>query len=603
MRDSQRGMTAENRETRSQGHGSSESTAAVILGTERTMRHFYRILYAGLIFLVCACASGLKFSAARFPAGQWSGRTLVQTHDGLINGHRDLDNTFAWLGIPYASPPVGDLRWKAPREPAARPGTYEADSFGNSAPQLMPVLNWVIGKEDCLYLNVWRPRSQETNLPVYLFIHGGGNSIGSGNQVPDYYGHAAASGFNAVFISINYRLGPLGWFAHPALDEAAGSGDLSAEDRSGNYGTLDILQSLKWVRENIRAFGGDPNRVVIAGESAGAMNILSLLISPLAKGLFQGAVLESGGPRITSMSNAYAASHDLLVRLLIKDGKARDRTNAGRLIRNMRPAEIRAYLYSKKPGEFIRVLKGWMLGMTAFPSIIADGYVLPSEGYTAFDRGAYPVKVPLILGSNKEETKLFLSFDKKLDWKSPFYSALAKYGSMKWKIQAVDHLAASLSAFPDQPPVYTYRFDWGSVDEKGFSPMPGNLGRRLGACHTMEIPFFLGTRTFFAGILFGQIFNKRNLEGRVRLTAVIMKYLKNFLYTGNPNGIVGNVDSVWNPWTPGANGHKGVIFDADYSKAIVSFQTQELTMDMLDSEMRNELAGPLYGEVLKRLER
>jgi len=150
----------------------------------------------------------------------------------------------------------------------------------------------VVGSEDCLYLNVWRPDTTEENLPVFVWIHGGGNSIGTGSQ-PGYNGANFADRNNAVYVSINYRLGPMGWFTHPALREdeiECAVDDMAclkeamaiAINNSGNFGTLDIIKSLEWIKKNIKAFGGDKHNVTIAGESAGAHNVLSLLLSPLA---------------------------------------------------------------------------------------------------------------------------------------------------------------------------------------------------------------------------------------------------------------------------------------------------------------------------------
>ncbi len=144
------------------------------------------------------------------------------------------------------------------------------------------------GSEDCLFLNVWRPRTAERGLPVYVWIHGGGNSIGSASMTDEYSGTRLAHRSNMVFVSLNYRLGPFGWFTHPALREGT-----SAEDDSGNFGTLDIVHALRWIRDNIEAFGGDPGLVAVTGESAGGLNVLSLMISPPAEGLFHRVIAQS----------------------------------------------------------------------------------------------------------------------------------------------------------------------------------------------------------------------------------------------------------------------------------------------------------------------
>ena len=178
-----------------------------------------------------------------YDLGDWRNEATVQTKYGLVAGYSDK-NIWCWKGIPYASPPVEELRWKAPRDPIPWLGTRKTRKFGNSASQVAPILG-SIGSEDCLYLNIWRPKSSETELPVYLYIHGGGNSIGSA-ATSQYYGNAVAEKSNLLYVSVNYRIGPMGWFIHPAV---TGSG--SPEDQSGNFGTLDLIKSLEWIRENI----------------------------------------------------------------------------------------------------------------------------------------------------------------------------------------------------------------------------------------------------------------------------------------------------------------------------------------------------------------
>ncbi len=247
----------------------------------------YNNLFGLPVRLLLAACLLIAITAASSGAETWTDKPVVKTNYGLIKGFADKGLTWCWKGVPYAAPPVGPLRWKAPVDPAAWDGIRDAKKFGSSASQLLPVVG-AKGSEDCLYLNIWRPRGEARGLPVYLFIHGGGNSIGTGSS-RDYYGNAVAGKSNMVFVSVNFRLGVMGWFRHPAV---TGSG--SAEDQSGNFGTLDLIKALEWVHENIEAFGGDPGNVTIAGESGGAMDVLSLLTSPLADGLFHRAVVESG---------------------------------------------------------------------------------------------------------------------------------------------------------------------------------------------------------------------------------------------------------------------------------------------------------------------
>ena len=248
---------------------------------------------------------------------------IRDTLAGPIVGFSDEDDTLGWLGIPFAAPPLAELRWAAPRLPKPWQENRQAIAFENACVQLWgPLIDTtgnegeVVGKEDCLYLNVWAPRDNSdidsAGLPVMFWIHGGGNSIGTANTYP---GHRLAGGENVVIVTINYRLGLLGWMSHPAL-RAEGR---SASDASGNYGNLDMIAALEWVQKNIANFGGDPHNVTIFGESAGGLNVYSLMASPPAKGLSTGPLLRAvqqaphhcGEPKILLMtcSLAKASAH------------------------------------------------------------------------------------------------------------------------------------------------------------------------------------------------------------------------------------------------------------------------------------------------------
>lgn len=206
--------------------------------------------------------------------------SVRMTDYGELVGYQGRYDAHAWLGIPYAQPPVRDLRWKAPRPPLPWTGRRETLEFGEPCVQL-PVLpdsdqgRGYIGNEDCLYLNIWAPTIGPTRiptgddrLPVMFWIHGGGNAMGSGGSEDTdlYNGSLMVSEHDVIVVSVNYRMGPLGWFAHDALMKTS----TTPEDASGNFGTLDLIAALRWVQANIHRFGGDPRRVTIFGESAGA---------------------------------------------------------------------------------------------------------------------------------------------------------------------------------------------------------------------------------------------------------------------------------------------------------------------------------------------
>ena len=231
---------------------------------------------------------------------------IVKTQSGLVKGVLNADKSvLSFKGIPFAAPPVGNLRWRAPQEPLPWDGVRQADRFGASAIQIKQgsrnpwtkefmVQNEI--SEDCLFLNIWTPgQSSGKKRAVLVYIHGGGFVEGSGGV--DVYDGEELSKKGIVVVTINYRLGVLGFLAHPELSAE------SPHQVSGNYGILDQLAALQWIHRNIASFGGDPSRVTIAGQSAGASSINALILAPQAAGLFHGAITESGTKLMNASQN------------------------------------------------------------------------------------------------------------------------------------------------------------------------------------------------------------------------------------------------------------------------------------------------------------
>lgn len=329
-----------------------------------------------LLVVVSACSA-----AAGSPSPE---RPVVTVGQGRLAGTATKDGLVVFKGIPYARPPVGHLRWKPPRPADSWRGIRDASSFGASCIQPpLPRQNLYRDipesmSEDCLTLNVWAPRSAR-NAPVIFWIHGGGLTIG-GSAEPIYDG-ANFARQGVVFVSINYRLGVLGWLALPALSAE------SPEHISGNYGLLDQIQALRWVRDNIPAFGGDPGNVTIMGESAGALSVGYLLSSPLAHGLYQKAISESTNarsfPELNKAANGLPAAQGVGARVADQAGssdlKALRGMDAKRLMRAAAKAHFRA--------------QGTI-----------DGRVLPRQLVDIFDQGKQ-AKVPLLAGFNSGEVR------------------------------------------------------------------------------------------------------------------------------------------------------------------------------------------------------
>jgi len=533
---------------------------------------------AATVMLACALKrEGDHPAALADPAS----RRAVQS--GLLVGTAGRYGGNAWLGIPFAKPPVDALRWRAPLPPDAWSGTREAVRFASPCSQLAAPFGGIYdvkrgepaGSEDCLYLNVWTPAfpgghlpTGTGRLPVMVWTHGGGNSLGHGGF---FDGSKLASTQGVVVITLNYRLGPFGWFRHPAL---RGEGTSDAE-RSGNFGTLDLVRALEWVRDNVAAFGGDPHKVTIFGESAGGTNVATLLVSPLAHRLFQRAILQSSGLHASSVDEGEHlqdepvpghrhSSGELLLDLLVREGTAADRAAAKARVAAMTPDEIARYLRGKSSAELLRATApGNFGGLLDFPQVFLDGVVLPPE--KPFDllgrRGAY-ARVPIMLGTTRDEVKLFQFTNPDLvrRWfgviprvRDPErYQLGAEYGSMLWKAGAADEVAMRLLK-AQGPSVYVYRFDWDEEPRIWGS----DLSLLVGAAHAFEVPFVFGH--FDLGREGNVIWTEANAPGRQALSAAMMSYWAAFAYAGTPGrGRHGELPR-WAPW--GEEGETFMVLD------------------------------------------
>ncbi|UPK47526.1 carboxylesterase family protein [Paenibacillus pabuli] len=476
-------------------------------------------------------------------------QTLQQTKYGAIDGKTyEQYGTLGWLGVPYAAPPVGELRWKAPREPDAWTGTRTAKEFAANSLQLSG--ETIAGNEDSLYLNIWRSNTTSSKLPVMVFLHGGGNLTGSGK---DFQGEQLARNTNSIIISVNYRLGALGFFQSAALKTG------NALDDSGNYGLLDAFRALQWVQDNIVGFGGDTGNVTLAGQSAGARDVLAALISPLSKGLFQKAAAFSGGLTTAAPEEGEQKSEDALVKLLMEEGKASSIENAKTWISKQPQIQLASYLRELPADKLVTAFGSTAIRMEPFPHLFRDGTVIPKEGFDAISSGNY-AQVPVLLGSLETEFSSFAFGDPNFvssindetlftdKTKAEQYAAALKYGSEAYAGYNAERVAERLTSQVEQPPVYAYRFAWGT--------RPGVISERLqtllGAPHGADMDFYTGHADGVAALFPEGYFSEQNKPGREALSAAMAAYLKQFLYTGNP-GSGGSSELVeWTPWTKDA---------------------------------------------------
>ena len=446
----------------------------------------------------------------------------VQTESGRVSGvYDEATGITSFKGIPFAAPPVGELRWKEPQPAESWEGIKKCTAFSASPVQGTPVpfsmwtQEFIAPKEplneDCLYLNVWTgAKAAAEKRPVLVYIYGGGFSSGSG-AVPIYNGEEMAKK-GLVFITFNYRVGVLGFLAHPELTAE------SEHNASGNYGLLDQIAALKWVNKNIEAFGGDPNNVTIAGQSAGAFSVNYLVASPLTKGLIHRAIAESGGAVLSSSQLARGSALEVAEEAGIQFAKS---------FKAQSIAELR-----KKTAEEILAVRG--------PSSpIIDGHVIPEPMNEIFVRGKQN-DVPLILGWNedegfggppqpaekfKEQVKqrfgdmadeflaLFpLSTEEEVKEIQNALGALQTFGVQSYKWMKYQNETATSE-------VYLYRFERDVPYAEGMQD--------FGAFHTGEVPY---------------AYNNLKMSPRpweeidYKLADVMSDYWVNFAKNGNPNG-------------------------------------------------------------------
>ncbi|HXB69502.1 MAG TPA: carboxylesterase family protein [Candidatus Acidoferrales bacterium] len=436
----------------------------------------------------------------------------VKTNTGLVSGIPGRDPAIAvFKGIPFAAPPVGNLRWREPRAAAAWQGVRKADQFSSSCIQIIKSDNkpWTYEfmthnevSEDCLYLNVWTgAKAASEGRPVYLYIYGGANTEGSA-AVPVYDGEGLAKK-GIVVVTVNYRLGIFGFFAHPELTKEA------EYKASGNYALLDLVAALHWVRDNIAAFGGDPAKVTIGGQSAGGANTYSLLASPLAKGLFRGAIVESGG-----------GGSRPLAELEQVGAKFAEAKGAGSLadLRRMSWKDLIAPVPGAPPFRF--------------STAALDGYVLRDQsepngvpmltGINMHEGGATPHPEVTVAGYEQQVRRRFPDL---ADEVLKFYpaatdeAARAAQNELAWDAARVSmYVRASQRAQKTKTKVYTYFWD---------HALPGPDAEKYGAFHSSEVPYVMGALAMS---------DRPFTAADQQIAGMMTSYWANFIATGDPNG-------------------------------------------------------------------
>ena len=481
----------------------------------------------------------------------------ISTSSGLAHGTKQ-NKIIKYEDIPYAQPPLNDLRWKAPRKISSPVEiSPQTNNFCIQRPSNLGGAdgdNFYVGSEDCLYLDIYIPKeTKNKKLPVMFWIHGGGNTSG----LKDLYDFSKmVSKHDVIVVTANYRLGPFGWFTHPAIQDYQ-----QGDDKTSNFGTLDLIMALRWVNENIENFNGDPKNITIFGESAGGHNVLSLLVSQKAKGLFHKAISMSGYTTSISPDEAYNPSEKSSTYDFSSFQVVKNLTNSSKEFEDIKLNDnenIRRFLLEISAEEFFKIYAD-RKPYQELPLLTSDGIIIPAGGLRdALSNKDHVNIVPTIAGYNRDEVKLWLASAKYfVDVEFSFlgsvlglpkvglnnedsFEAFNFYRSSAWKIRGVDDPLKSLNNAGNED-LYAYRYDWD--DHRRF--FVANFKQLIGAAHATEIPLLTGNMDLVGGyplsdLLYPPSFSKRYMSKN------LMKFWTNFAKTGAP-GMSSNLVS-WEPY-------------------------------------------------------
>jgi para-nitrobenzyl esterase len=477
---------------------------------------------------VFSCCAAMVFLSGSMAFGADQAKVEVKVETGALRGV-SADGVVSYKGIPYAAPPVGNLRWKAPQAAAKWSGVRAADQFGHDCMQLpFPSDAAPLGTkpdEDCLGLNVWVPATHAAGkLPVMVWIYGGG--FVNGGSSPAVYDGSQFAKQGVVFVSFNYRLGRFGFFAHPALTAEAGAAPV------GNYAFLDQIAALKWIQHNIGAFGGDANKVTLFGESAGGSSVLMMMTSPLSRGLFQQAIIESGGgrdvtgamPQLANAANGKPSAESMGV--AFAKAKGIEGTDAASLD-----------ALRKLPADAIvdgLNMASMFQAAGTYSGPILDGKIIVESQQNAFLAG-HQMKIPVIIGANSRD--IGFSFARNMsEVMAPFGADQDKAAAAYNPSNSTDVRAVGTTVAADRMMVEPARFIAQQVAASGqtayqyrFSYVAVSMRKEwAGAPHATEIPFVFDTV-------------KARYEAALdpadsAIAATTNAYWAAFAKTGDPNG-------------------------------------------------------------------
>ncbi len=466
----------------------------------------------------------------------------VRIATGLVQGHI-AGNTVRYLGIPYAAPPIGPLRWQPPQAVAPWSGVRTADHYGSACAQIggyfasndAETFGKPYGDEDCLYLNVWAPvaarPADAAPRPVLVYIHGGSGIYGAAS-LPLYEATRLASELDAVVVSLNYRLGFFGAMSLRSL----------RPDGPESYALLDQIQALRWVRRNVAAFGGNPENVTVMGYSAGAVSIWGMLQSPRASGLFNKAMILSGIPLRADPDKAEAYGRAWVAQVLQHDRRISDDEQLPVVLEQLGDAGLNDYLRARSAAELLDA--GRTLGpppsksveapqiVNAVPTIVGsvdnEASMLLVKRYCALS----PLQLWELINSGRDDLSArdFFGF-----WASIKFRVATAVTN--WRLHdLVDRSADQIAA--ENVPVYRYAFEW--------SALPSPWGELFGTFHGLDVPFLFGNFPDHESNFTRFAWTPQNRDGREQLHGELVTAIKGFLETADPGRDPSSVQ--WHRW-------------------------------------------------------